>query len=57
LPTQGIYLFIHLLIKKITEIIRLRTINQLIFAMEMQPVYHGVGTELFVRYLQGQSLP
>jgi hypothetical protein len=46
------HLFIHLLFRKFTAIIRLRTINRLVFAMEMQSVCHGVGTELsYVIYM------
>ena len=46
-----VHLFIHLLFRKFTAIIRLRTINRLVSA-EMQAVYHGVGTELsYVIYI------
>ena len=41
-----VHLFIHVVSRKFTAIIRLRTINRLVFVMEMQPVYHGVGTKL-----------
>jgi len=48
----SLHLFIHLLFRKFTAIVRLRTINQLVFAMETPPVYHGVGTKLsYVIYM------
>jgi hypothetical protein len=47
-----VHLFIHLLSRKYTAIIRLRTINRLVFAMQMQRVYQEVGTELsYVIYM------
>jgi len=52
-----VHLFINLLFRKFTAIVHLRTINQLVFAMETPPVYHGVGTKLsYVIYMNKSYL-